>query len=1010
MSRVRRLAAALLAALALCVTPERGAAQQVDSVAIRIRESLSRLGRPPAPDTGALTADSVIDREIRGGVGARPGAQRPQQTSGDTIIAQLLGLPGYDATQYRGTAADFDAEAQVLVLHGDSATRAVVTLQGAELTADSVIHYDEASGRIRAEGNPVFQGPEGDPVQSQRVVYDIAAERGTAYGARTKYTEGATWFVTGDLPSVTPGVVYGAHTDFTSCELTEPHYHFSADNIKIIAGRVLVARPVKLYFADVPVAWLPFMAQSLGTGRASGLLTPRFSINDIVRTSRGYNRRVSNVGFYWAMSDYADATVALDWFSGNFTSVTGSLRYSWLRQFLNGSVDVRQYWKEAGSVTRSFNTAHDWQISERTRFNARASWVEDTDFLRQNTYDPSELTQSINSEGSLERRFDWGSLGVSAVRDQFVDKKRVTMTLPNVGLNLSPITLFRAPALRAAWYNNLTWSGGVNGSRQISDEPDELVGTATRLIPDRHVLNGSARSTFGLGNLSWSQSLTMDQPTDFRVVLDSAGRPAAAAVVATTPDGRSLVASDAGARAVQPLDITSTSLNWRSSIGYQQTLIGSTTITPSLDLSGSLRRSDTSTVVRDEFVSSPRRLSFGASLKSDLFGFFPGFGAFEAIRHKVSPSLDFSFSPEVTSTELQKTFFGATAIQPVKMLRLTFNQTFEAKRKAAPADSAATARAEAAAVAAAAAPGARALDARVDSGGLSTEGGLAGSATAGMRRAPRADIATLLALTTDMVQYDFVQADEEGDFLWGFQTTSIGNQIRSDYLQGLQISMRHDLWSDTTVALPGGSQRRERTFDLHLADLNFGFALSNRSAIFRGFGLWGSAEPDSVQSAIQTEETPNTPRTPEDVYRQTTAATDEASVVPRSDRRPGDPRDPRDSERQTEVGAWNASFSYSMVRSRNSFQTGSKILGTTFTVKPTALWDLNWRTSYDIENGRFSDHVIGLSRDIHDWEARFDFIKTATGNWSFRFDVALKANRDFKFDYAQRNQDVAGAR
>ena len=82
------------------------------------------------------------------------------------------------------------------------------------------------------------------------------------------------------------------------------------------------------------------------------------------------------------------------------------------------------------------------------------------------------------------------------------------------------------------------------------------------------------------------------------------------------------------------------------------------------------------------------------------------------------------------------------------------------------------------------------------------------------------------------------------------------------------------------------------------------------------------------------------------------------------------------------------------------------MLQMSFNLTPTALWDLSWRTSYDLERGAFNDHSIGLTRDIHDWQARFDFAQTATGNWAFRFDVSLKANSDFKFDYRQNNLDT----
>ena len=59
-----------------------------------------------------------------------------------------------------------------------------------------------------------------------------------------------------------------------------------------------------------------------------------------------------------------------------------------------------------------------------------------------------------------------------------------------------------------------------------------------------------------------------------------------------------------------------------------------------------------------------------------------------------------------------------------------------------------------------------------------------------------------------------------------------------------------------------------------------------------------------------------------------------------------------------------------------------------------------------MERGAFNDHSIRLTRDLHRWEAHFDFMQTATGNWQFRFEVSLIDNRDLKFDYQQRNLDA----
>jgi hypothetical protein len=78
----------------------------------------------------------------------------------------------------------------------------------------------------------------------------------------------------------------------------------------------------------------------------------------------------------------------------------------------------------------------------------------------------------------------------------------------------------------------------------------------------------------------------------------------------------------------------------------------------------------------------------------------------------------------------------------------------------------------------------------------------------------------------------------------------------------------------------------------------------------------------------------------------------------------------------------------------------------TLQLEPTDNWSLSWQTAYDIERGAFNDHSIRLTRDLHEWQANFDFLQTATGNWSFRFEVSLLANRDLKFDYDQQNLDL----
>lgn len=958
MSPPPRLASACrLAVVALLVlggTAPLRAQTEPDSTRLRILERLQRLGRAPGADSLLFVQDSIRDAIAQ--------EQRPRGgLQADSTVAALARMPGFALTEYQGGRASFGARERVLVLTAAEGERARVDREGMEVQADSTITFDEGSGRVRAVGASTFTPPQGEAVESSGLVYDLSGGRGSALDARSTYSQGGTrWIVHGDMPFAAPDSSFLSHASFTSCDLEEPHYHFETDEIKIVAGNVLVARPVRLYFADVPVAWLPFIAQSLSQGRASGLLTPTFSVNDIVRNSTGYRRRISNLGFYWAMSDYSDATVAIDWFSGNFLALESGLQYRVNRHFLNGAVNFRQYWRETGSKELSLNTQHSWEIDERTQFRVSGSYATSAEFVRDNSFNPFEVTQSIDSQGGLNRRFDWGSLSLTANRRQYLSDDRVEWTLPSANLSLSTVTLFRAPPNRAHFWNNMTWGGSASLNRRTLDRLQ--ADTFDVSLVDTENLQGNVSSSLSLGNISFSQSLRMEERTTMDV-----------------PDAYLLLGSDAApadlVTGAPARSVTNQTVGWQVGVNYQQQLIGSTTLTPSLTLSGEMFQSDTSRLA-SSFVSAPSRMSLGATLKTDLYGFFPGFGGYERLRHKFSPSFTYQWSPEVTPTALQVDVFGSQALRATRTLAVNLNQTFEAKRAEPEEGEAAETAPAPADTAAAPADTAAAL------------AGPAGQEEEGPRRQERPEIVQLLGLRTSVVNYDFVQADSAGIFLAGFSTTRLSNQITSDFLQGLSVSLEHDLWEDTRE----DGLLVDRRFAPHLSSVNLSFSLTSRSALFRLFGLLG--EPGDAPAPEEEEEL-------EEPLDEPFGAP-ESSIVPGARRSPTAPR----RERPAGDRSWRANLSYSLQRPRAEEARESQMLNGTVTLRPTDMWDVSWRTSYDLAAGQFNDHSLRLTRDLHRWEAHFDFLQTATGNWQFRFEVALTDNRDLKFDYRQRNLDA----
>ena len=1010
----------------------------VDSVRMRILDRVRDLTgpAPPAPGEAEVTpgnaeVDTVPPAPVQTEVSTprrtrSPGAELP--TGADSIMQALAQLPGFTVATYQGLRGDYEARERRLTLSGTEEEKARFSGQGVRLEADSSIVYDDRTGRVRTRGSTLLTPDEGEPVRSRSLVYDVATERGTAMDAQTSYMEsGFEWRVRGDLDSVQDGLLFGSRTRFTSSESDPPRSFFEASELKVVQEQVLIARSVRLYFDNVeegrsnpvPVVWLPFIAQPLQTGRSSGLLTPRFSMNDVVRTSSGSDRRVSNMGYYWAMSDYSDVTMAMDWWSDRYVAMTGGLRYRWARQFLQGDASMRRFWRATGQREFAISTRNNWDASERTKLRASGNYVTNTGIVRQNSLDPRELTGSVDSQAGLDHRFQWGALSVSSSRKQFLNDDRVEMTLPSASLSLSTLTLFAAPPAGAQWYNNLSVNGSTRFERSIR-EFAPLADTVFRFNQaDQVRTSANARATSSLGNLSLSGNVRYQEnlfPEVPRFLVDPTIRPEEGEDdgAAGTRTPFFITPSRVGGQVadvflpgeLNPLtgervDFSDARTDWDVSLSYQQRLIGATTLTPSLSIGGAMARVDSIADARS-FVSGPNRVSMGLSAQTEIFGFYPGFGPFEALRHKVTPGVSWSYSPSTTPSALQEQVFGSRNLRVQNQLTFSFNQTWEARRQEPEEpevdpeepDEAPLELVEDLPL----------MGEDVEEEILDADPPIAPPARDrdegedGPRRLPPSRVVTLLGLSTSAVSYDIVQADSTGRFVDGFTTTQLSNTVRSDYLRGLDLSFTHSLFEEPALGNGNGAERRLAP---HLEQLSLGFSMNDQSGVVQWVGglLGLDREPREAPPAREDDL--------DDELADPFAGVDgfdSNRVLPGAS---GATRGRVSGRRE----GWDARVSYSLRRPRDS-SVGSalraQMVSATLSFAPTENWDATWQTSYDVEENRFNDHVVRLSRDLQEWEASFGFRQTALGNWSFQFEVSLKANRDLRFDHEQRSVGERG--
>ncbi|MBW3630963.1 MAG: hypothetical protein KY464_16950 [Gemmatimonadetes bacterium] len=710
----------------------------------------------------------------------------------DSIIAQLRKLEGFISTEYEADTAVYRASDGVLRLRG----QAEVRREGDRLNAESIIYRDR-DDLVEAYGAPRVTG-QSQELSGDTLYYDLTNRRASVLGARTKITQEATWFVTGQvLSAVGNDRIYASHAQFTTCDLEIPHYHFESGRIKVVKDKLLVAAPARLYFGKVPVLILPFVVQHLEKGRRSGLLVPRFGVSDIVRNNSGYTREIQDLGWYWAINDYLGGQVAGTWRSGAYVSLAGNLTFNSRRRFLNGNAGFTRYWQASGERDFGINSTASWRPDERTNLGVSANYISSPQFIRRTTIDPREATQDLTSTVNISRRFDWGTMQLGSDLRKSISNGGVTANFPSFSISPNTITFFRDTNLETArWYNNASFAWNLNGTRTYGR--DRFSGN-NRLQNETETRLQGGITQLSFGNLNLSATGALNQRA-LEELIGTNPTP-------TTGQPTLIPASN--------IDVA----NWDASISYRIPIVGQTSLSPNVSFSQQIQRDS---LTGGRYLAAPRRMSVGAGTNLSLFRRYPGFGPYSALRHRLSPTVSYGYAPEVKLTPEQLRVFGASGGYAQNRVSLGINQTWEAKLRSPSVEA----------------------DPPQDSAAASGDS----TAVRPPSEPSEPEKVTLLSINTSSVEYDFVRAAKEGT---GFVTTRISNSITSDYLRGLTIQMSHELFNRTDIDPNNPAQRGQLgTFAPRLESLSTGFDLGPSSAIFRWIGL-GNEQNEVTQGEIQ---------------------------------------------------------------------------------------------------------------------------------------------------------------
>ena len=979
--------------------------------------------QPPVTRADSLRADSLRADSLRAALladslGARPDTLPPQGTvpvdtvaramvdwvPADSATQALLSRQGYTITRYQGAVVGFDARTRTLQLYGDSAERAAVLRGDSTLAIGDTIQFNDSTQVADLRGDELFlEDPTQRLMARGKIVYDVARRQGIVTNlCTTVENEGNDWFVCGAQAAIVGDTTGGssrfyAHDSrFTTCDLDVPHYHFEARNAKIIQDRLLVGRPAIMYIEGVPVAWFPFFFQDLRRGRRSGFLPPRFGLAEFVRSGSNYRRTVDNVGYYFALSDYYDATVWMDWRSGarptegdpGSVRLNGDFRYRWLNRFMGGSVGVTLTNQQDGTRMQQYSWSHHQDFSAQTNLRMSLNYTTNTRIQRDNALLPSVATGTILSQLNFNQRRGPVNYSIGGTARQFPGRDLKEISFPNFNLSSSPLSagdwLVWTP--RISLTNSLTLDERLSGSSglQLVPGPGGTVDT-TFVQANRRDTRVTIGTPLRILGWDWQNSFSLvDAEDDF---------PQLVQVVDTlSPTGFTQ-------RMYERTFLTT--FDWQTSFALPGILQGTWNFVPNIGVqnvepgAGFLVRSERTGT---RFVSQSKRLVYGASISPTFFSLYPGIGPFERFRHAIETRLSYGYSP---AARVSDEFLAAIGRDPrgylgvltQSRLSLTLNTNIEARRRARPA------------------PGA-------DTTGVVSLSG-------------DSEKVRVLSVGFSSLSYDFIKADSTGN---GLTNQTFNYTVHSDLLPGFNLQVSYDLFRGSVMS-------DTARFDPYRTSVSAALSLDAHSPLVRGLASLFGVRLDTETERLSEEELLGPPRSDDPFDSRS--------------RMDGGIRGGRLSTRQIAPGqGWRAQLSYSSSRRRPAEGENVIILdpelecaqlsfspvayeqclervrlqppdeaaespgtiGRPIFVSPslsslsgstsfnlTRQWMASWQTSYDFTTGKFASHVVGLQREMHDWFANFAFTRTPTGAFSFSFFISLKAEPDLKFDYNRQS-------
>ena len=295
-------------------------------------------------------------------------------------------------------------------------------------------------------GKPVFMEGTNTYVTDD-IVYNFKSERALIKGVITEKQGG---FMHGeDVKKNAEDELFIRGAEYTTCNLEHPHFSIRSTRLKVIPNNKVVSGPFNMRFRDAPTPLsFPFGMFPQPKEKASGIIVPSYGEEQ----RRGFFLR--NGGYYFAISDYVDLRLTGDIYSkgGSAINTTSNYfkRYSFRGTFNFSYNNVVSDDLENPLETNDYSVR--WNHSPESRgnssFSASVNAATRT-FNQNNNLVVQDFERSINAQLASSIRYTKifagtpFNMSTNLRHSQNLQSGIVNLTLPDLTVNTNRIYPFK---------------------------------------------------------------------------------------------------------------------------------------------------------------------------------------------------------------------------------------------------------------------------------------------------------------------------------------------------------------------------------------------------------------------------------------------------------------------------------------------------------------------------------------------------------------------------------------